>query len=146
MRTRAEPRLKPGGVFKHVVPGDGGGSGTADDPFKGLNAAIAAAKPGDRFLLAAGTYDGPFTIKKSGTADQPILFRGEDRDKVILRTAGGKGTRMITANDSRHVWLESLTIRDAEYGVLAHDATGLVVRDCRITGVAYGVTATRDQR
>lgn len=147
MRTRAEPQLKPGRVFKRVVPGDGGGgTGTPEDPFKGLAAAIAAAKPGDGFLLAAGTYDGPFTIKTRATAHDPVVFRGEDRDKVILRTKGEKGSRVITANDSRHVWLEALTIRDAEYGVLAHDATGLVVRDCRIAGVTYGIAATRDQR
>ena len=60
--TRAEPRAFKGG---HTI------KGSAD---KGLLAAFKEAKPGDVILLAPGIYKGPFDLKKSGTAERPIVI------------------------------------------------------------------------
>jgi hypothetical protein len=40
--TIAEPELAPGVPARHVVPGEGGGTGTAADPYKGLAEADVA--------------------------------------------------------------------------------------------------------
>ena len=74
-RTKAEP-VAPKGPVYHVVPGDGGGSGSAGDPYKGLAAAQAHAKPGDTFLVHPGVYPGTFTVNTSGEAGRPIVWRG----------------------------------------------------------------------
>jgi hypothetical protein len=50
--------------------------------------ALAAAAPGTILLLGAGTYPS-FTMSKSGTANQPIVIRGESADTV---TIGGRVT------------------------------------------------------
>jgi hypothetical protein len=42
------------------------------------------------------------------------------------------------------LYFENLTIRDADFGVVAHDSTRLVVRGCHIHRVDYGLTATRN--
>ncbi|HHC09228.1 MAG TPA: hypothetical protein ENK55_11010, partial [Actinobacteria bacterium] len=73
--TRPEPDLDPTGTLRYVVPGTGGGRGTEADPFRGLQAAADAARPGDVFLLAPGTY-APFQITTSGTPGRPIVFDG----------------------------------------------------------------------
>ena len=49
--TRPIPQLPKDGRTLHVAPGSGGGSGTKDDPLRGLAAAQAAAGPGDILLL-----------------------------------------------------------------------------------------------
>jgi len=48
--TRPLPELPKGGRTLHVAPGSGGGSGSADDPFRGLAASQKAAEPGDVFV------------------------------------------------------------------------------------------------
>ena len=44
-QTRSEPRLSPRALKRYVVPGNGGGAGTRDDPFQGLAAAQKTAAP-----------------------------------------------------------------------------------------------------
>ena len=153
-RTRAEPVVAPDARVRHVAPepdggGGGGGSGTASDPFRGLASAQAAARPGDLFLLRAGVYAGEFVVNRSGEDGRPIVWRGEDPATVVLagRPAGGKrAPRVIAATRAHDVWFENLTIRDADYALVAHDAARLVVRGCRITGVDYGIAATRNAK
>jgi hypothetical protein len=151
-RTRAEPVVAADAPVRHVAPdpdGRGGGSGTAADPFRGLSAAQAAARPGDLFLLRAGIYAGEFVVNRSGEEGRPIVWRGEDAGKVVLtgRAAGDKrAARVVSASNAHDVWFENLTIRDADFGIVAHEAARLVVRGCRISSVDYGITATRNDR
>src|SRR5690606_18062196 len=81
VRTAAILRLPATMQRRHVVPlargQSPGGSGTERDPFHGLSAALAKARPGDLLSLAPGTYtDGPFVAASSGTRDQPIVIQG----------------------------------------------------------------------
>src|SRR5204863_519889 len=46
----------------------GGGSGTAAAPFAGINAALAAARPGDVIQVAAGAYPENVAIGRSANA------------------------------------------------------------------------------
>jgi hypothetical protein len=151
-RTRAEPTVAADAPVRYVVPDPdlhGGGSGTAADPFRGLSAAQVAARPGDLFMLRAGHYAGEFVVKRFGEEGRPIVWRGEDPDKVVLtgKSAGGKrAARVVSASDAHDVWFENLTIKDGDYGIVAHDAARLVLRGCHITGVDYGLAATRDSK
>ena len=55
--TRVKP--VPGPTTHHVAPGTGGGSGTAADPYRGLQAAADAASPGDTFRGASASTSSP---------------------------------------------------------------------------------------
>jgi hypothetical protein len=151
-RTRGEPRVPAGARLRYVVPdaaGPGGGSGSAADPFRGLAAAQAAAAPGDVFVLRAGVYAGEFVIRQFGAEDRPIVWRGEDPARVVLTgkpDTGRRAGRVIAASNAHDVWFENLTIRDADFGIVAHEAARVVVRGCRITGVDYGIAATRNDK
>jgi len=148
-KTIAEPLLPAGMTEVHVVPGGGGGTGTAADPYKGLNAAQDSAKPGDLFLLHAGTYAGTFMIKKSGEPGKPIVWRAAGDGDVVL-DAKGKTDKLpvkgIDANDAHDVWFENLDIRNATYGMTAQDAHHLVIRRCHIHRIEYGIAITRNDR
>jgi hypothetical protein len=145
MQTRSEPILSPQVRQRYVVPGKGGGSGTAHDPFQGLQSAGKAAAPGDIFLLGDGVYEGTWSINRSGRPGLPIVWRG--RGKAIIDGQGTESQRpgqAIAASGSHDVWLEDLTIRNATYGVVFHDSERIIVRRCHIHHVDYGLAATRD--
>ena len=148
-RTIAEPAVAKDAPMYHVAPGAGGGTGTAADPFKGLAAAQAAAKPGDVFLLHVGTYEGTFEIKKSGESGKPIVWRGAGDGEAILDAQGKDAKRPgrgISVSGIHDVWFEKLTLRNADWGIVAHDSARIVVRRCHIHQVDYGFTSTRNTR
>ncbi len=153
-KTRSEPRLPAGMRKRHVVPGTGGGSGTSADPFRGLATAQKAAVPGDLFLLRAGVYPGHWVVNKSGTPDQPIVWRGTGGGATGAGSAtiDGQGEsarrppHAIEASGTHDVWFEDLAIENALHGVTIHDAVRMVVRRCHIRKVDYGINAARDTR
>ena len=68
----------------HVSPeAPDGATGTEDDPMK-LSAAVAAAQPGAGIVLAPGSYvlDGQLACSAHGSADAPIVLRGEEPGSV----------------------------------------------------------------
>jgi hypothetical protein len=148
-RTRAEPRVAPSAPRRHVVPGAGGGTGTAADPFRGLATAHQAAAPGDVMLLHAGVYDGPWTITRSGAPGKPIVWRGAGDGETVIDGQGKADKRpgfAVSASDTHDVWFENLTVRNARHGVVFQDAARIVVRRCHVHNVEFGLTATRDRR
>jgi hypothetical protein len=140
LRTVAEPREPAGMRARHVVPGEGGGSGAEGDPFRGLAAAEAEAAAGDLFLLHAGTYQAaPWRIQRQGAPGRPIIYRGAGDGAAILD--GGGGERAISAPGARHVWLEDLTLRGARYLFVGHGGSHLVVRRVRFEMTRVGFEA-----
>jgi hypothetical protein len=144
--TIGEPKAPSDAPVRHVAPGSGGGTGTAADPFKGLKAAQDAARPGDRFLLHAGTYAiGTWTITRNGEPGKPIIWSGAGDGEAIID--GGRpddkleGTA-IFADKAHDVWFEHLTVRSAFNMLRAHDADRLVLRRCHLHHFICGVVAT----
>ncbi len=150
-QTRAEPRVSQRARERHVVPGTGGGTGTAADPFRGLTVASKAAAPGDLFLLHSGVYQGPWVINRSGTDTRPIVWRGQvsngESGSVVIDGQGHSPVRpahAIEASGTHDVWIEDLTVQNAMHGVTFHDAARIVVRRCHIRNVEYGMNAARN--
>ena len=149
--TIAEPIAPKDLPQFHVVPGDGGGTGTADDPFKGIDAAQAAAKPGVVFLLHAGTYKGHFKITKDGNEDKPIVWRGAG-DGVALLDAGAAPDKLNNTGtafdlmDRHDVWLEKLSIRGAHNLCRVDGAHNIVVRRCHLYDGYFFVVGVEDPK
>ena len=101
-RTKKAPRAYPGGRVLHAIPGEGGGTGTAADPFRGLAAADEAVRPGDTVLVHRGVYRGEWTVRRDGEPGKPIAWRGAGDGEAVL---DGKGDaqaipeRTISASD-----------------------------------------------
>jgi hypothetical protein len=150
-RTLAEPTAPDNLHTWHVVSGPegapGGGTGTSADPFRGLAAAQAAAKPGSLFLMHGGVYGGTFEVHRSGLPGQPIIWRAAGDGEAVIDGQGSaalRPTRAIAASDCHDVWFEGLTIRRASWGLVAHMTQRLVVRRCHFYDVKRGLTATRN--
>src|SRR5581483_4530809 len=107
--TRSEPVLSPLRTL-HVAPGSGGGSGSASDPYRGLDAAEASAVPGDVFLLHAGAYPGHIWSKSGSAGKYVALKAAGDGDAVLEGELG--------VNCS-YLWIQGLT-----FASTAVDATG----------------------
>jgi hypothetical protein len=101
VKTWDVPELPKDGKTHHVVPGAGGGSGTKEDPFKGVAAAEAAAQPGDILLLHAGEY-GDLIASKSGEPGRYLVWMAAgDGDAVLDHIRVG----------ASHVWFEGFLLR-----------------------------------
>ena len=132
---------------------------SADDA-RTLDAALARAAPGDRVLLAPGTYgdlvigprrdSGMVTIAAAEAAAPPV-FRSiflRDAEGVTLEGLAvihGAATnplsdRAIEIRRSADIRLEGLRIASAENSAPGDDATGLIIRDSRrvtVTGSRF---------
>jgi hypothetical protein len=112
------PALPTGGRTLNVVPGSGGGDGSAGNPFKGIAAAQAVAQPGDIFLIHAGNYGGRVAFTKPGTAGKYIVWKG-----------AGDGEALFLGIDiaASHIWLEGLTVRNQAWATFSINAPDDVV-------------------
>jgi hypothetical protein len=143
-RTLREPEIHAGLRTLYVVPGAGGGSGTRDDPFKGIAAADAAAQPGDVMLLQPGKYLGSIALKASGEAGKPIVWRGADVDQVIL-DGSGKDESLGFSGQS-HLHFENLSFTGANQGCIkTYGAQDIVVRRCKFFKFKYGAIIAQGQ-
>ncbi len=135
IRTRPVPALREDARTLHVVPGAGGGDGSKADPFKGLAAAQAAAKPGDLFLVGPGEY-GAFAFNRPGEPGKYIAWKGA-------------GEAVFTTLDAAasHVWLEGLTLRKAERDIAlkARGAvTDVVLTRNTFLGYQYSIVMSKE--
>lgn len=112
-----------------------------------LNAALAAAQPGDVISIANGTYVGPFVLEAGGTADNPIVIRGASTDGVLLDGGGCDACNVLeTYGSFTHV--EQLTLQSANRALRfqAAGAEGNVIRRVRTRDTRLGFAAREDQK
>ena len=126
--------------------------GSCDVPASGVDgkdlaAIIAAAAPGARIELSAGTYEGPIVIDKplatigepgvviTAPLDVPVIYVVDvDGVELIDLTIEG-GDSGVSVRRATGVVLDGLTIREARWhGIFAHDAE-VTVRDCHVAGL-----------
>ena len=113
------PCLPSGGRTFHVIPGSGGGAGTADDPFQGIAAAQAVALPGDIFWVQAGAYPGEVIFSASGQMDNHVVWKAAADGEALV------GSIRVSGD---FIWLEGLTVRDQDNALLTYSAPeGVVV-------------------
>ena len=133
--TRPVPAMPAAGRTFHVVPGSGGGNGSAAAPFRGVAAAEVVAQPGDTLLVHAGSYGGRITFTKSGTSTGYVVWR-----------SAGDGEALFAGIDvsASYIWLEGLTVRDQPYALMSKNApTGVVISRCSFFGNHYSIYLQR---
>ena len=116
--TRSMPRSNP----EMPIP-------VAVNSTEGLKTALRNARPGHVIKVAPGNYNGNFTLDgrgDGGTVKNPIVIRGADRAKTVLRSV--KGHTLSIFRD--FVTVENLTIEAnaRSYALRADDVEHLVIR------------------
>lgn len=139
LKTRDEPALPATLRERYVRPlrsgESGGGQGTVEDPFRGLDTAARAAQPGDLVVLLPGVYAEADIRPEDGRPDRPIVFRG--RGAAILD--GGGAERLLDLRTRRHVWVEGLELRNATVLIDVAEASDIVLRANRFEVRKFGV-------
>jgi len=136
-RTIAEPLAPKDMPAFHVQPGNGGGTGTEADPYNGLAAAMAAAKPGDLFLLHKGHYGAGIEWTKDGEPGKPIILRGAGDGEALIGGANkdAPAPKGISISGRHDVWLEKLSVANCNFCILAGDSARIVIRRCHIYNI-----------
>jgi hypothetical protein len=139
--TRPIPALSEGGRTLHVTSGLGGGKGSPGDPFKGLGAAQAQARPGDTVLLHKEDY-GRFTFDESGSPGQYIVWKAAGDGEAVFEHVE------VAAS---HVWFERLTLtrpaEDVSNGFVGRGpAVDVVVAGNTFTGYHYSILLSNESR
>lgn len=145
--TRSPMAPGPNAQSRWVTPGSGGGSGTPDDPFRGLQTAADAARPGDVFHLSPGTFQ-PFRVLASGAPGAPIVFRGPIDGTAVVDGAGtDRGIVTLGRYDqtTHDIMIEGLTIRNGRWGIDAQNSRDITVRHVTVANVDDGYTNRRDK-
>lgn len=144
--TKSIPQPSISANTKYIVPGNGGGTGTTNNPFQGIQAAIITAQPGDHFILRSGEYD-PFSFTTNGTASQPIVFESETPHTAIINGNGINSGIVILGSTNvpiQHIIIDGLIITDGSIGIDAQSTQFLTVRNCLISNVNFGVYNRRE--
>jgi parallel beta-helix repeat protein len=101
--TRPDTLPEPSLRTLHVSPtGDDANPGTPGAPLRTIQRAADLAQAGDLVLVKPGVYRETVTVPRSGTASQPIVFRGDGPGAIldgadaaiaagVTWTAGGNG-------------------------------------------------------
>jgi len=153
----------------YVAPtGNDASSGSMAQPWRTIQKAANQAVAGDLIYVRAGTY-APFSMRRSGTAVNPIIFAGYPDDAALplidgydvvdftidlgfvahvqlrrLEVTGGYMDRQngggILINNSSHVVVEGSVIHDNKaFGIRSYASTNVTIRNNDIYGNAMGV-------
>ncbi len=145
--TRALPNHYPSGATLHVYTSC---AGAVEQPcYTSLVSAAQDADPGDTVLIHEGTYlysgaiDLRFLSGRATTPTKPIVFRGVDRDAVVLdrgfASNSTSSTSFIRVQGTRHLHFVDFTVANAGMAFSAANAEGLVVRRLLMNRVWSGV-------
>ena len=128
--------------------GDDANAGSRDASWQTLERAAEAAVAGDTVTLLPGEYAGTLQPLSSGTADDPIVFRAEQRLEAILTGPDDRGEPAVLLDDVSHVRVEGLRIvpeRSGACWVFIRDSSHILIDDCYMDE-AFGPTPFRIDR
>lgn len=124
--------------------------GSQQQPFKSLQAGIDAAMPGDRVIVADGSYAEAPTTKRAGTLQAPITIEAAHSRKAVITASGnvltirhgyivvtglvidgqlGPGRTLRLRDAAKHVQLSDLEVRNSGNNCIDLGAATHVVID-----------------
>jgi len=130
----------------YAIPGNGGGTGTMDDPFLGLQTAADNVPIGSLIRAQDGIY-APFEITTSGIENLPIVFKSETLHGATIDGAGtDRGAVTIGVFDAQthFITIDGFQIKGAEWGIDAQNTTNIVVKNNKLSDVSFGYVNRRD--
>lgn len=90
---------------------DGSGNGTIGDPWCTIQEAADAVGAGDTVLINPGTYDGGIQVEVSGTAVNPITFKGNGANVIV--EGDGSGQDGFNIENADYIIVDSITFQHA---------------------------------
>ncbi len=105
-----------------------------------LNEMLHQLIGGTLIVIHPGTYYGSYEFLLSGSRNKPVVLRGSPEGEAIF---DGKGTdgKIFDVTGKSYIHFENITIRNGFTGIKGNDADGIVVKNCTIFDVHYGITS-----
>ena len=124
-----------------VVPGTAAAQTVTVHNATELTSALRVANPGDVIQLADGSYAGPFTISRSGTASAPITLTGS-RSAVIDGQGTSSGRTVQLQAD--HWRLRGFTVSNGQKGIMALGAHDTIIDGVQVHHIGDEAIHFRD--
>lgn len=145
--TKMSMQQSPSAETYYVAPGSGGGGiGTIDNPFLGLQTAADNAEPGDVFLVLDGIYE-PFTITNNGTESSPIVFKSQNLHGAIIDgndTSTGIVNIGSFSETTEYFILDGFVIQNGYWAINAENTAFITVKNNKIQDVGFGFYNRRE--
>ncbi|MEE9439756.1 MAG: hypothetical protein V3V14_12195 [Saprospiraceae bacterium] len=144
--THAFATINPDANIIYVSPGNGGGDGSAQNPYLGIQDAVDNVIAGQVVSISDGIYT-PFTLTTNGQLDNPIVIRSENLHGAII-DGGNTTTGILTLgsyNDSlQYVIIDGFEIKNGKWAIDAQNTQNLTIRNNKISDVDYGFVNRRE--
>lgn len=116
---------------------------------KALSKALSKAAPGDKIVIASGTYPGTFQLKKSGLKDKPIWVVGSDDSSMPVLDGGdynNKTTFAIEGDDKgiSYIYVQNIKVTNARGGITVDNADYVTIDGVEAYGVGQAGIHLRD--
>jgi hypothetical protein len=111
----------PSGTLRYVSPtGNDDRDGSFNCPWATIQHADKVVSPGDTVIVLDGTYRGDVTLNSSGTIDNPITYKAQNKWQAkLVGTGKGDGTAAIRLGGGY------TTIQD--FDITGSDANGIIL-------------------
>jgi hypothetical protein len=121
------------------------GSGTADRPWKTIQRAAEAAKPGDRVIVRKGTYTERVQFNVSGKPDQPIAFEAEGEVLVKGPTTLQHWEAILDVRKRSYLVIKGFTVQDSNwFGIGIHNSQYITIQNCATANTQASGIYARD--
>ena len=95
---------------------------------------------GTLVLIHPGTYFGTYEFLLGGSKNNPIIIRGSSEGEAIFDGKGTEG-KIFDVSGKSYIHFENLTIRNGFTAIKGNDADDIVVKNCTIFDVHYGIAS-----
>ncbi|SEF53336.1 right-handed parallel beta-helix repeat-containing protein [Paenibacillus sp. UNC499MF] len=109
-----------------------------------LQSALKNAQPGDRIVLAPGTYKGTFSSAVNGSKANPITIESRDpaNQAVVSGTSAGGGYCLKITGDN---WvIRNLKFTNAQKGIILDNSNDTLISGVEVYGIGYEGVHFRD--
>jgi len=116
-----------------------------------LSKAFSNAAPGDKIVIAAGTYAGKFKLKKGGLKDKPIWIVAEDASAMPLLDGGdiNNGTTLAIDGDDNaegisYIYVQNIKVTNGRGGITVDHAHYVTIDGVEVYNVGQAAIHLRD--
>lgn len=115
-----------------------------------LSTALSQAAPGDKIVIAPGTYPGKFKLSKSGEKDKPIWLVGSDASNMPILDGGDYNNKTALAIDGgddkgiAYVYIQHIKVTNARGGITVDNADYVTIDGVEAYNVGQAGIHLRD--
>lgn len=110
-----------------VLPASAGAATVNCSTASCLTSALANAAPGDRIILAAGTYTGNFVSGVNGTSSNPIIIESASAANKAILNGGGTSSGYTLYLTGDYTQVKNIKVTNAKKGIMIDNANyGLI--------------------